>query len=236
VVGADGGAAVAEAPVGGGEAERAGEFVAAEAGVDADGGVVETDVVGAEKRGEGAVEELVGAVAGGFAGDDDAGGRGERDAELSEFGVVELMENQIGDEDGVVAVAGKGAEVGLVPVACRTESVGAGPEVDGIDGDAAGFEERGEFARAGAEFEDAVGGAKEGGEGFCDPAVVAHDAIREKEIAAIVQRVGVIRGERVEQFGLDRARHGTGGIRLTVCGMRGRLRAGAGKFTVGGLR
>lgn len=235
MIGADGGAAAVEVPVGGREAESAGEFVAAKTGVDADVGVVKTDAIGAEERGEGAVEELGGAAAGGFGGDDDAGGRSEGGAELGEFGVVELVEDEIGDEDGVVAVARKGAEVGLVPLTGRREGVGTGPEVDRVDGEAAGFEEGGEFAGAGAEFEDAIGGAEEFGKGFGDPAMVAHHAVGEAEIAAVVQRVGVIRRERVEQFGLNRALHEEG-PGLTVCRTRGRLPARAGKFTVAGLR
>ncbi len=126
-----------------------------------------------------------------------------------------------------------------MPEASGIERVGAGPEIDGVDGGAARFKDGGEFAGAGAKFEDAIGGMEKGGKGFRDPAVVAHDAIGETEIAAVMQRVGMIRRKRIEQFGLDRARHGTGGAKgiwLTVCRMRGRLRARAGKFTVGGLR
>lgn len=238
MVGADGGGAAADLPAGGIEADGAGKLVVAETGIDAHVSVVETDAIGAEKRGERAIEKLRTAAASGFASDNDAGGRSERGAELGELGVVELMENQIGDEDRVVVVTGKRAEVGLMPAARGVERCGARPEIDGVDGDAARFEERGEFAGAGAELEDAIGGADEGRKGFRDPAVVAHDAIGEAEIAAVVQRVGVIRRKRVEQFGLDRARHETDGAEtaITVCRMRRRLRARVGKFTVGGLR
>lgn len=160
MISADGGGAAADLPVGGVEAEGAGKFVTAETGVDADVGIVEADAVGAEKRSERAVEKLRTAATSGLASDDDAGGRSEGGAEMSEFGVVELMKDQVGDEDGVIVVVAKCAEVGLMPASSGVKRVGARPEIDSVDGDAARFEEGGEFAGAGAEFEDAIVGLK----------------------------------------------------------------------------
>ncbi len=93
MVGADGGGAAADLPAGGIETEGTGKFVVTKAGVDADVGIVEADAVGTEKGGEGAVEKLGTATAGGFARNDEAGGRSEGGAELGEFGIVELMED-----------------------------------------------------------------------------------------------------------------------------------------------
>ncbi len=166
-------------PVGGIEAEGAGKFVAAEAGSDAHVGVVAADVVGSKERGEGGEEDLEDAAAGGFAGDNEAGVDAELGAECGEFGFGELMEDEVADDDGVVGVRRKSGEIGRVPRAGGGPVGGAGPAVEAVEGDGATVESAAEFAGAGAEFEDELGGAEERREGAEKPTKVAHRTVGE---------------------------------------------------------
>ncbi len=85
---------------------------------------------------------------------------------------------------------------------------GSRPEIESIHANAAAGEELSEVAGAGAEFERAFARSQQRRQSAGKPAVVAHDPVGEPEIATVVQRVRMIRWERIEEFGLERALHG----------------------------
>lgn len=205
---AEQGGGAAPVPLARVEAERVGQFVAAKAGGDADVGVVEADGICAEEWSDEAKEDLRGAAAGGFAGDDDASGVAPRGTEGAKFVIVKLVKNEIPDDGGVVGVTGKRAEVGDVPAVGHGPRGRTRPAVEAVDGEPALRELEGEFAGPRAEFEEAFAGADELRERAGDPTVVAHDGVGEPEIAAVVERVRMLRRKRVEELGLDRAEHG----------------------------
>lgn len=193
--------------MGGIEAEGAGELVAAEAGGDTHVGVVTAHVVGPEERGEGGEEDLEDAAARGFAGDDEAGAGAEFGPKGGEFDFRKLVEDEVADDDGIVGVVGKREQISLQPSTGGGPVRRAGPAVEAVEGDGALMEGAAEFAGAGAEFEDGLGGAKEERERAEKPAEVTHRAVGETQVAAVVQRGGVVGGERVEELGLQRAEH-----------------------------
>jgi hypothetical protein len=65
----------------------------------------------------------------------------------------------------------------------------------------------GQFAEAGAEFEHAFACADEGRECAYEPAHVAHEGVDQAEVAAVVERVGMIVRKGIEQFGGEAAFH-----------------------------
>ena len=156
VIGAEGGGGAAAVPGGVVEAEGARQFIAEEAGGDADMGVVETDLVGAEEGAEDAVERLGQRSAGRLAGEDDAGVAAEFRAEGGEFGFGKLVEDQVAEDGGVGRIVAELAQVGAVPRAGGGPGVGAGPEIEAVHGHRKLREAEAEFAGAGAELEREV--------------------------------------------------------------------------------
>lgn len=197
-------------PLRGREAERVGQLVAAKARGDAHVPIVERDVVGPQGGGDGAVEELRGTAADGFASDDDARATAEFGAEGGKVGIGELVEDEIADDEVVGVVIIEVAEVGAVPGAVRRPVGGTRPDIEAIERDAGAHEALPELAGAGANFENAFTGSDQMWQRAEEPAVGAKDPIGETQVTAIVKRVGVIRGEGVEQLGLKRALHAVG--------------------------
>ena len=197
----------AAVPCGGIEAEGAGEFGGAETGGDAHTGVVARDVVGTEEGRDDGEEQLEDAVARGLAGDDEARGGAKPGAEGGKFGRGEVVKDEIAEDDGVVGVGGEPGEIGAMPRAVGGPIGGDGATVEGVGGEAASLEGAGEFAGAGAEFEDAFAGADERRERAGEPAEVAHGKVDQAKIATAAEGGGVVGRERVEELGLERAEH-----------------------------
>lgn len=190
------------------EAEGERQFPAKETAIDADMRIVHSDVVGAENRREPAEEKLGNTAARRLDSDDQARVFAKNSAKRGEFGIVELMKDQVAHDHPVSVVAAKSAEIGPMPDAVGGPRWRLGPEIEAIDGNPGAFEAGGEFTGASADFEYAFAGPNKSGQDPGKPAVIAHHAVDGAEVATVVQRVGMIRRERVEQLGLNRTRHG----------------------------
>ncbi|HTI51989.1 MAG TPA: hypothetical protein VL475_13590, partial [Planctomycetaceae bacterium] len=81
------------------------------------------------------------------------------------------------------------------------------PEIESIDGQTGAVQSGAEFARAGTEFEGEFAGEKQTGQSSHHPAVVPGNSIRDAQIPSVVQRRGVIHGQRIKQLGLQKALH-----------------------------
>ena len=121
------------------------------------------------------------------------------------------MEDQVAEDRGVRVVAGKSKQVGGMPLLRGRPIGGPGPEVESIHRRAGGGEAETEFAGAGAELEGGFAWAQERWKGAGEPAVVAHETVDEPQVAPVVERIRVIRGQGIEDLGLKRAQHGMRG-------------------------
>ena len=153
------------------------------------------DIVGPEQRRDGGEEHLGTALPQGLAGDDHPAGLAQDGAELLQLGGGELVKDQIARNHGVVGITAEGQQVGLMPGPVGGPGGRPGPEVESVGHDAAGRQLESEFTRAGAELQHPAGRAVRAGQHVGQPAVIAHHPVDQPQVAPVVQRVGMVRGQ-----------------------------------------
>ena len=165
-------------------------------------------VAGSDQRRDRGEKKLRHAPPRGFAGDDDAGGGAQFFTQRSERGSGKLVEDEVADNHGIRGVIGKGLKIGRMPRARRGPGGGARTKIEAVRRETAPVQEEAEFARTRAEFQHALAGPRERRQHAREPAETAEHAIGQVQVAAVVQRGGMIGGEIVEEFGLEHAAHG----------------------------
>ena len=117
------------------------------------------------------------------------------------------MKDHVAHHDRVICPRGEMFEVGLVPSAVGGPAGRHGPAIESVDPRTTTRKFPGEFAEPGAEFEDGLAGLNEGRERTEEPPPVAHESVDQPEVTAVVEGIGVVVRERVEQFWGEAAFH-----------------------------
>lgn len=94
-----------------------------------------------------------------------------------------------------------------MPGVCGRPSGRTRPEIEAVEGATLGGEAEAEFACAGTDFKRALASRHFAEESLREPAVVAHREIDEAQVAPVVQGVGMVGRERIEELGLKFALH-----------------------------
>jgi hypothetical protein len=182
------------------------EFIAAKSCRDTHVGVVQRNVIRPEDRGERAVQYLRNPPARRLAGDNHAGLL-KFFTEGSEITLGKLVEDQIPDDHRIVCVPAKRAQILAMPRHTGRPFFRLWPQIETRHADSAARQPGSQFAGAGADLERGVGRPHERRDRLFQPAMIPDDEIGEPKIPPIVQRIGVIVGQGIEQFRLKRALH-----------------------------
>lgn len=169
---------------------------------------MQRDPAGTKQRSDRRKKLLRTSPAGRFAGDDDPGVASENFAERPEFTVIEVMKNQVTEHDRVAIVVSEMAQVGDVPRPIAGPIRGARAAVDPVGGDAARRQAPAQLARPRAKLQSDFAFAQETAQRPREPAVVSQDLIREPQIAAAVDGLGILGRKRVEELGFENSPHG----------------------------
>ena len=215
-VGAKEGAADLPAPPRGRKPELPGKLVVEEAGGDAHMAVVAADVIRTEQGSGEGEEALRTPPSSRFAEDEQPSVGVEVGSEVGEGFRRELMQDHVAHDDPVAGPVGELFEVGLMPVAPGRPVPRLRPQVESVNLRTMRGEFVGEFAEPGAEFEHAFVRFDQRGQGADEPAHVAHEGVDQAQIAPVVEGVGVMMRQRIEQFRDEAAFHEEEGMRERV--------------------
>ena len=120
------------------------------------------------------------------------------------------MEDQVPDNCGIARVAGEGPQVFAMPRPVGRPLRRPRPQIQSGNGQVLPGEPQTQFTRAGADFEHVFPRVEQGRQSSRNPAVATEREVREPKIAAIVQRIRMIRWQRIEQLRFEGALHGRG--------------------------
>lgn len=177
-------------------------------GVDAHVGIVKADVVYAQNRSGEPIRDLRQATSGGLTGHDRVRLSLQPSTDVRELVVFELVEDQISEDHPISVVTGKREQVVLVPGSFVRPRCRLRPEIKTVDVKAAPVKERGQFTGPCANLEHGLTSPNELGQYAHEPSIITHQSIRDAEVATVMQRVRMLRRQRIEQLGLDRTGHG----------------------------